>query len=56
MKLGRPSKYTKDMPQRAYAILSVGGTHASVCRELDICIETFYAWLGRGFDKKNADC
>lgn len=52
--MARPTKYTRDMPQKAYEILAAGGTHASVCKNLGIALETFYAWLGRGNEHDNA--
>lgn len=44
MKLGRPSKYTDDMPERALANFSEGASIHEVCLTLGICVDTYYDW------------
>jgi hypothetical protein len=41
---GRPTKYTEDMPERAYKVLSKGEGMASVAVELGVSKETVYQW------------
>ena len=45
MKVGRPSKYTDDMPERALANFSEGASIHEVCWTLGICTETYYDWI-----------
>ena len=40
-KMGAPTKYTDDMPSRAFELFKIGASKAEICLELDICFDTF---------------
>lgn len=44
MAIGRPTKYTDDMPQRVLDLMAEGASIAVVARELGVCKDTIYAW------------
>ncbi len=39
--VGRPSKYTDDMPAKVTELFKEGASKAEICLELDICFDTF---------------
>ncbi len=43
-RFGRPTKYTDDMPDLAYAVLAEGGPLSKVAATLDISLETLNVW------------